>query len=53
MKDLVLYFSLKYNGDFEKIYKAIKEKEPIDSHLKETLFKKLNCNYITIFDKES
>lgn len=49
MEELVLYFSLKYNGEFEKIYQALKEKEKVDPVLKNELFKKLKCNYVTIF----
>ena len=30
MEELVLYFSLKYDGDFQSIYKALMRKEHVD-----------------------
>lgn len=30
MEELVLYFSLKYEGNFEKIYHALLNKESVD-----------------------
>ena len=33
MEELVLYFSLKYEGDFQKIYKALMNKERVDEEL--------------------
>lgn len=53
MKELILYFSLKYNGDFQKIYQAIAIKERVDEELKNELFKKFEkskCNYVTLID---
>ena len=55
MNELVLYFSLKYDGDFLKIYEALANQEPVDKELKKYLmneFMKTHCKYITIFDKE-
>lgn len=31
MKDLVLYFAIKYEGNFNKIYEALLNKEEFDS----------------------
>ena len=50
MNELVLYFSLKYDGDFQKIYNALMNKERVDETLKVELLNKVNCNYVTIFD---
>ena len=36
MNEILLYFSIKYEGDFEKIYTAIMNKEKIDYE---------NCEY--------
>ena len=55
MEDLVLYFSLKYEGDFEKIYKALLHKERINEALKHDLFRKLEeskIQYTTIFSDD-
>lgn len=51
MEEIILYFSLKYQGDFNKIYKALETKEKVDETLKEELFKKLKSNYTTIVSK--
>ena len=52
MEELTLYFSLKYEGDFQKIYKALLNKEKVDEHLKNKLFKQLSCQYTTIFSDD-
>lgn len=52
MEEILLYFSLKYNGDFDKIYSAVKNKEQINDELKKDLFKKLKSNYTTIISKD-
>ena len=52
MEELVLYFSLKYDGDFGKIYQAILDKEPVDEMLKNALKRKLNCQYTTLFSHD-
>lgn len=49
---VVLYFSLKYSGNFDKIYKALLNKEKIDEKV---FFEKLNnlkCHYTTIFSSD-
>ena len=52
MEELTLYFSLKYEGDFMKIYNAFINKERVDEQLKHELIKKLNCQYTTIFSDD-
>ena len=49
LDELALYFSLKYRGDFQKIYDALINKEKIDEDLKSKLINKLKCKYVTIF----
>ena len=39
MEEILLYFSLKYAGDFDSILKALECKEKIDEKLKKELFK--------------
>ncbi len=52
MEELVLYFSLKYQGDFKSIYHALMSKERVDEVLKCELKKKLKCQYTTIFSDD-
>lgn len=52
MKEIILYFSLKYNGDFMCIYDALTKKEKVDEELKKELLSKLKCSYTTIFDDD-
>lgn len=52
MEELTLYFSLKYEGDFLKIYNALLNKERVDEQLKHELMKKLKCQYTTIFSED-
>ena len=40
MEDILLYFSLKYHGQFDLIYKALERKERVDESLKKELKKK-------------
>jgi len=50
MNEILLYFSLKYNGDWAKIYSAINSKEPFLKEKLEELKKNLRSSYITILD---
>ena len=52
MEEILLYFSLKYEGDFDKIYQALECKEKIDEILKEKLFNSLKSKYTTIISKD-
>ena len=52
MEEILLYFSLKYQGDFDKIYQALKCKEKVDVLLKERLLKSLKSQYLTIISKD-
>jgi len=52
MEELVLYFSLKYAGDFQRIYNALKGGEKVDEMLKCDLKKQLKCQYTTIFSAD-
>ena len=52
MEEILLYFSLKYNGNFDEIYNAVKNKEQVNDELKKELFKKLKSNYTTIISKD-
>lgn len=52
MEELTLYFSLKYDGDFQSIYNALLNKERVDENLKHELLKEMNCKYTTIFSDD-
>lgn len=52
IRDLLIYLSIKYDGVWNRIYQAIKEKENIDSKECEKVLKTLTTKAITIFDKE-
>ena len=51
-KEILLALSYKYNGDWDKIYDAIKRKEKIDDDFLENALKSINSNYVTIVDDE-
>ena len=42
MEELVLYFSLKYEGDFQSIYNALMRKEHVDEKTIRVLSRRLN-----------
>lgn len=55
MKKILLYLSVKYNGDFQKILKALQEKEPVDkekaNEVEKELFEK-GYKYTTIISED-
>ncbi len=52
MKKVILHFSLKYKGNWEKIYDAIKAKEDVTIEQVQSLRDKYNDNFISIIDDE-
>ncbi len=48
MEKILLYFAFKYQGQFDKIYKAIIDKEEIDEEFLKENMEKMNCHYTTI-----
>ena len=50
MRKVLLYFALKYNGDYRKILQAITDKEHVNVNELENVESKIKCNYITIID---
>lgn len=52
MEDILLYFSLKYHGQFDLIYKALERKERVDESLKKELFATIKCSYTTIISDD-
>lgn len=51
-REILLYYSLKYNGDWSKIYNAIHDKEEINYEEAEQTIKEFKGKYITILDEE-
>lgn len=50
MDNVLLYFSLKHEGDFKKIYESLKAKEPVDENEFIKLKRVLKTKYVTILD---
>ena len=48
MNEILLYFAIKYEGDFEKIYNAIMSKEKIDYSLFNKYKEEITCQYTTV-----
>ena len=55
MNIILIYFSIKYKGDWDKIYKALEEKEKVSLEeitKTEENIKSNNWNIITIIDRD-
>lgn len=52
MEDIILYFAVKYEGDFEKIFYAIMSKEEVDYSKVKEYKDSLDCEYSTIISKD-
>lgn len=50
MRKVLLYFALKYKGDYKKILNAITEKEQVDETALLEVESKIKCKYITLLD---
>lgn len=48
MEEILLYFALKYNGNFKDIFNALQTKEQVDLKLKDKLFHDFHGQYVTI-----
>ena len=51
-RELILYLSLLYEGDWERIYSHLQNKDPIDEDDAIKRIKKVKSKYITIIDEE-
>lgn len=51
-RDILIYFSIKYHGDWSEIFSAIKRKEEINEDEANETISKLNCKVITLLDDE-
>ncbi len=52
MRKILLYFALKYQGNYALIMQAIKNKEQVSSNELTDIEKKIKCHYVTIIDRE-
>lgn len=52
MRKRLLYFALKYQGNFQKIYEAIKKKEDVDSIALQKIEQMIHSRYLTILDDQ-
>lgn len=52
MKDVLLYFSMKYDGHFEPMYSAINFKETFNQKEFSKLKRGIEYDYITVIDKK-
>lgn len=50
IRDILIFFAVKYEGNFEKISSAIKNKEHIKREDVEKCINELDCNVVTILD---
>jgi DNA processing protein len=49
-RDIILYLAMKYAGDWNRIYQAIKEKEIVDESTVQSTILTLRSNVVTIID---
>lgn len=52
MEDILLYFSVKYKGDFQKILTAIQDRESVTENQIKEVKKDITSNYITILSPD-
>jgi len=52
MRRVLLYFAIKYKGDFKKIYQAILDKESVSQDKLDSVERLIKCKFITVIDKE-
>lgn len=52
MRQVLLFFALKYDGDWLKIYQALETKEKIAYEDLIDIETKITCHYVTIIDSE-
>ena len=52
MREVLLYFSCKYEGDINLMLNAINNKEDIDMELYKNFKSLINCDYITLLDND-
>ena len=51
MEDILVYFSYIHDGDWEKIYSSIENKERVDMDKVKEVVSNINCKYVTMLSK--
>ena len=51
-RDIIIFLAMKYEGDWNRIYQAIKEKEHVESEEVQQTLLTLRCQVITIIDDD-
>ncbi|MEG0034518.1 MAG: DNA-processing protein DprA [Bacilli bacterium] len=51
-REILLYLTLKYDGRWDDVYKAVKTKEMVDAEEVETIKDKIESKYVTIIDDD-
>ena len=51
MEEILLYFSYIHDGDWEKIYSSIENKERVDPEKVKEVVDKIGCKYVTMLSK--
>lgn len=51
MRQVLLYLTLKYNGDWDKIYEALDKQEKIPLSELELIEEKITCDFISLVDR--
>jgi DNA processing protein len=51
-RDIIIYLALKYQGDWNAIYQAIKEKELVDETIVRDMLQSLKSSVVTIIDEQ-
>ena len=52
MEEILAYFAIKYEGDWDRIYSAINKKEKVDTEEMKKLLVSNNCKYITLIGND-
>lgn len=52
IRNVLIYFALKYKGNWEQIHKAINLQEKLDEDYLNEELKKIKCNIVTVIDEE-
>ena len=51
-REILLYYAIKYRGDWNRIYEAIHNKEELDIEEAQKVVEQNQCKYITMLDEE-
>lgn len=49
-RDVLVYLSLKYRGDWKRVMEAIRQRESISAQEAEAMIQKVHCPYVTLVD---